>query len=153
MDLDCLDWTQTLGEILSPYSCPCLFVSQGSWEFICLFLSAGQTQTPLRPLLTVGRDEVLLMIVESLGAVSRTMSFWFCGLGCSYHPRASGSFPINCFATGTSSKGWIRVLNSLKESISPIIGSVFLQGTHLSSRPSCSDEHLLFQAVQPSSAS
>lgn len=90
-----------------------VFVSQGSWEFICLFLSAGQTQAPLRPLLTVGRDDVLLMILERLGAASRTLSFWSCGLGCLYHPRASGSFPISCFATGTSSQCWLQ---SLKQS-------------------------------------
>lgn len=75
-----LDQIQTLGSLCFLYFCLLLFVCQGSWEFICLFLSAGQTQAPLRPLLTIGGDEVLLMMFESLDAASRTLSFWFCDL-------------------------------------------------------------------------
>lgn len=46
-----------------------------------MFLSAGRTQALLRPLLTVGRDETLLMMLERLGAASRTLAFSFVTLG------------------------------------------------------------------------
>lgn len=120
MDFDCLDKTRNFGSSRFPYSRPPLCACPGSRELICLFLSGEQAQAPPRPLLSVGRDVVLLMLPESLGTASGTSPPWSQDLGCSHQPFGPrGSFPASCLVTSASNKGWIQSpKQGLKESVS-----------------------------------